>query len=427
MTRKRRILTSVLAIVLVAVLLLGLGSSLLMALAANAQTIKNELDGLQEQADEIEQKKADLQAEIAASENETKNVVQRKSEIDRSMELTREEIENTEAQIQEYNKLIAAKQAELDDLLEQEAERTEQYKIRLRAMEETGTKVSYWSILFNASDFSDLLDRIDMIQEIEESDQKMLENLKESAEKIAASREELAAEKVALEEKKEELAAAQQTLDAQREEADALLIELNASISSMQDEISEYEAMEDELTAQIAAKEQEYQNALSQPSTPSNGGGGTSNGGSSDNGGGGGGGGSSSSSGFLYPLPAGCSYVSCAYGYRIHPVTGNYSFHTGVDLAAASGTPIYATKSGTVTEATYTYVFGNYVTINHGDGFSSLYGHMTYSVVSPGEYVSQGQIIGYVGSTGWSTGPHLHFTLYYNGATVNPMDYITVQ
>lgn len=424
MTKKRRILTSAMAIILVAALLLGLGSTLLMALAADAATVKNELDGLQEQAEEIGRKKEELQAEIAASKDETKSVVQRKSEIDRSMELTRQEIENTGAQIQEYNKLIAAKQGELDVLLAQEAERTEQYQIRLRAMEKAGTKVSYWEILFNASSFTDLLDRINMIQEIEESDQRMLRNMKESAVKIAESREDLAAEKVALEEKKEELAAAEQTLDEQRAEADALLIELSEAISGMEDEISEYEAMEDELTAQIAAKEQEYQNAINQPDPPSNNGG-SGNGGST--GGGSTGGGSSSSGSFLYPLPAGCSFVSCAYGYRIHPVTGNYSFHTGVDLAAAFGTPIYATKSGTVTEATYTYVFGNYVTINHGDGFSSLYGHMTYSVVSPGEYVSQGQIIGYVGSTGWSTGAHLHFTLYYNGATVNPMDYVSVQ
>ncbi|MFR8333183.1 MAG: M23 family metallopeptidase [Oscillospiraceae bacterium] len=123
------------------------------------------------------------------------------------------------------------------------------------------------------------------------------------------------------------------------------------------------------------------------------------------------------------PLPYRVA-VTSAYGYRVHPVTGAWSFHTGVDLGAAEGTPIYATRSGTVTTATYSDVYGNYVTINHGDGYSSLYGHMTHYVVSAGEYVSQGEVIGYVGSTGWSTGPHLHFTIYYNGSTVNPMDYI---
>lgn len=96
-----------------------------------------------------------------------------------------------------------------------------------------------------------------------------------------------------------------------------------------------------------------------------------------------------------------------------------------MDFAASRGTPIYASRSGTVTKAvSLTYSYGNHVVINHGDGYSSLYAHMDYYVVSPGQYVSQGQLIGYVGSTGNSTGPHLHFTIFYNGSDVNPMNYL---
>jgi murein DD-endopeptidase MepM/ murein hydrolase activator NlpD len=116
--------------------------------------------------------------------------------------------------------------------------------------------------------------------------------------------------------------------------------------------------------------------------------------------------------------------LASAYGWRTHPITGKQSFHNGVDLANVTGTPIYAAKSGTVTVATYNGVYGYYVQINHGDGFSSLYGHMTHYIVSVGQSVSAGQVIGYMGSTGWSTGSHLHFTIYYNGNTVNPMNYI---
>ena len=101
-----------------------------------------------------------------------------------------------------------------------------------------------------------------------------------------------------------------------------------------------------------------------------------------------------------------------------------YTWHNGVDLAAGAGTAIYATKSGTVTTALRSDIWGNYVVINHGDGFSSLYAHMQGLIVKAGDYVKQGQTIGYVGSTGLSTGPHLHFTIYYNGADVNPMSYI---
>ena len=119
-----------------------------------------------------------------------------------------------------------------------------------------------------------------------------------------------------------------------------------------------------------------------------------------------------------------CTMLTSAYGYRVHPITGNYTFHNGVNLAAGTGTPIYATKSGTVTTATYNYAYGYYVVVNHLDGFSSIYMHMTHYVVSAGQTVSQGQLIGYVGSTGISTGPHLHFGVSYAGTYVNPLAYI---
>ena len=116
--------------------------------------------------------------------------------------------------------------------------------------------------------------------------------------------------------------------------------------------------------------------------------------------------------------------MSSPYGYRVHPVYGDWRFHSGVDFGIGEGSPIYATRSGVVTTATYDWSAGYYVTINHGDGFASSYLHMTHYIVTAGDYVDQGQIIGYVGSTGTSTGPHLHFTIYYNGSTVNPMEYL---
>jgi murein DD-endopeptidase MepM/ murein hydrolase activator NlpD len=117
-------------------------------------------------------------------------------------------------------------------------------------------------------------------------------------------------------------------------------------------------------------------------------------------------------------------YLSSAYGWREPPTEGASTFHGGVDLAGAEGTPIYATRSGYVYRNGYTEYNGYYVGIDHGDGFASAYLHLTHYIVSVGEYVSQGQVIGYMGSTGVSTGPHLHFTVYYNGDTVNPAEYI---
>ena len=119
-------------------------------------------------------------------------------------------------------------------------------------------------------------------------------------------------------------------------------------------------------------------------------------------------------------------YISSPFGTRVHPITGVVTTHYGVDLAAYLGNPIYATRSGVVTQATYGASGGYYVYIDHGDGFTSIYLHMTHYIVSAGDYVEAGQVIGYCGSTGASTGPHLHFGLIYNGAYVDPTKYVNL-
>ena len=426
MFKYRRQIVSVVAILLALLMVFGIVSATLAA-AVSSSEIKEKLEGLQDQADEIAQKQKELAAQIASNEAEQLDLVQKKAQIDQSIALTQEEIDNKNEQIQEYNLLIAEKQNELDDALAQESELNGRYRERVRAMEENG-KVSYWSILFKASSFTDLLDRVDMINEIAAADNKMLQQLHDVAIQIETAREELAAEKVELEAAKEELAATEASLEEQRAQSDGVLNQLLDDQSELNAAADKYEAMEAELTDQIAKQEAAYQTALSeeeaarraaeeaakqqQPNNNNNNPGGSP--GSS-------GGSGTSSSGFIWPA---YGAITCAYGYRIHPITGKYSFHSGIDIGAAAGSPIYASKSGTVTTATYTYVYGYYVTINHGDGYSTLYGHMTNYIVSPGQYVTQGQVIGYVGSTGWSTGPHLHFTMYYNGSTVNPANYL---
>ena len=131
--------------------------------------------------------------------------------------------------------------------------------------------------------------------------------------------------------------------------------------------------------------------------------------------------------GISWKVPISYTAFTSPFGWRIHPISGTSKFHYGVDLAAPTGRPIYATRSGTVDTAAYQAGgAGNYVQINHGDGYRSIYMHMTHYIVYPGQYVSQGQVIGYCGSTGGSTGPHLHFGISYNGSYVNPANYISI-
>ena len=417
----------IISIVLAAVILLSLVSTALIVMvhAASSSEIKSKLADLRAKQAEIQKQSDELEKSIAENKDQTKTLVSQKAEIDQEMEMSRQKIENLNEQIQQLNLLIAEKQTELEASVAKEEALQKQYKARLRSMEETGS-VSYWSILFRASSFSDLLDRVDMIREIAESDQLMLKQLSTATQAVETERADLEQQKLDLQQTEDDLAVEQAELETKRAKADTLITQMQAEYASLSDEFLAAEADEAAVREQIKKTETDYFNALAKEQAaaaaaaaaankPSSG----SNSSSSSSSGG------ASSGGFAFPL-AYSTGVTCAYGPRVHPINGNKSFHYGVDLAAGMNTEIYATKSGTVTGATYGEANGYYVTINHGDGYSSIYAHMTNYVVSAGDSVKQGQLIGYVGTTGWSTGPHLHFEILYNGSNVNPMNYISL-
>ncbi len=427
MRSSRTKIVRIISIVLAAVILLSLVSTALIVMvhAASSSEIKSKLADLRAKQAEIQKQSDELEKSIAENKDQTKTLVSQKAEIDQEMEMSRQKIENLNEQIQQLNLLIAEKQTELEASVAKEEALQKQYKARLRSMEETGS-VSYWSILFRASSFSDLLDRVDMIREIAESDQLMLKQLSAATQAVETERADLEQQKLDLQQTEDDLAVEQAELETKRAKADTLITQMQAEYASLSDEFLAAEADEAAVREQIKKAETDYFNALAKEQAaaaaaaaaankPSSG----SNSSSSSSSGG------ASSGGFAFPL-AYSTGVTCAYGPRVHPINGNKSFHYGVDLAAGMSTEIYATKSGTVTGATYGEANGYYVTINHGDGYSSIYAHMTNYVVSVGDSVKQGQLIGYVGTTGWSTGPHLHFEILYNGSNVNPMNYISL-
>ena len=420
--KSRNKFTRIVCVALAVIMLVSLVSTALIMLvnAASSKEIEKELVDLRAQQAELKKQSDALKAEINQNEAETQTLIEKKADIDRQMDVSRQTIENLNEQIQQYSLLIAEKQTELESSLAEEEALNEQYKARLRSMEETGS-ISYWSILFGARSFSDLLDKVAMIQEIAKSDQLMMEKMAEMSEKIAGERADLETQMDELNAAKDELATQQAELETQRAESDELLIQMAKEYETMSAEYEDYEAMEDELSKQIAQSETDYFNALSREEAARIAAAAKNNTNSSSSGSSG----SASASGFVFPM-AYATKITDAYGYRIHPLSGTKKWHNGVDFAAGEGTAIYATKAGTVTSATYNEAYGNMVTINHGDGYSSLYGHMTKYIVSVGETVSAGQTIGYVGSTGWSTGPHLHFTIYYNGSDVNPLNYVSM-
>lgn len=430
---KRKTMVSILAGALALFMILGLVLSILPAsvFAASSSAIKDELAELEAEAERIQQEKADLAQQQAQNTAETEDIVTRKMEIDQEIKLIHDEMNNINAQMRTYNQLIAEKQMELDDAQARQDQLNQQYKERIRAMEENG-RISYWSVLFRARSFSEFLGNVSLMADIARADQAMLDELNAVAQEIQTAQAELAEEKAGLDAQRTALSESQAELDAKSAEATQILDELNDKTAELQAYYAEYEEKESELSASIAQKEQEYTEALQaeeearreeEAAANNNNNSGSSGGNGNAGSEGGSSSGGASSSGWLYPLPYRVS-ITDAYGWRINPISGQRSFHHGTDFAAGSGTAIYASRSGTVTDAGYDDVYGYSVTINHGDGYSSLYAHMTHFVVSSGDYVTQGQVIGYVGSTGWSTGPHLHFSIYYNGSSVNPMNYV---
>lgn len=400
--KNRKFWVSLMAGILAGVMILSLIFSVLPARVAakTSDEIRDEIDQLEDEQLDIWMQMDELEAQQSDNWETMEEMVAQKDNIDRQINLLNTEVENINQQIRAFALLIAENQTELDQAEARLAELGEKNKARIRAMEEEG-EISYWSVLFKASSFMDLIDRLNMMEEIRAADERRLAEMAQAAEEVAQARTVLEAEKAELEVSRSELAKAQAVLEEKRVRADAILTELNAKRRELIALYEEMEALESLLSQQIADMEEEYTEQKKKEEEANR---------------------VPNSGGWVKP----CAYtvLTSAYGWRIHPITGKESFHNGVDLANVSGTPIYAAKGGTVTVTTYNSVYGYYVQINHGDGFSSLYAHLTHYVVSPGQTVSAGQVIGYMGSTGWSTGPHLHFTIYYNGNTVNPMDYI---
>ena len=430
--KNRKKLVSVLAAVMAAIMVLTLVLSLVptKAYAASSSEIRKQINGLQEKRTEMKSQMKELQDQYKANEDEISDIVARKNLIDQEIGLLHAQVDNINEQITAYGVLIADKQDELDAAQENYDNLNEEYKTRIRTMEEEGT-LSYWEVLFKANSFSDLLDRMSMIEEIAASDNRRLEALDEATKAVATAQEELATEKADLEQTKEELNSTQAELDAKREEADGVIAELVAKgqeIEGLQDEL---ESEDQDLLKQIAQMEKEYNAAKHQewlaymatyttvaPATTAPSGG--NSGGSGNNGS------STPSSGGSWLRPCSYTYMSSPFGFRTSPTAGASSYHQGVDLAAPANTPVYASRSGIVTTTTYSNTAGYYVTINHGDGFSSIYMHLNNYVVSAGQAVSAGQLIGYVGRTGIATGYHLHFGIAYNGAYVNPCAYVSL-
>jgi len=332
--------------------------------------------------------------EIKKVEKEKKSLLDEIEGLDLEINSTEKELASIQAQINSLNQEIDKKTEEIEAAEKKMEEENALLRKRMRVMYENGD-TAYWQMLLSSENVMDFIEKYELVNQMIESDKNLVNELTNKNKQIEVERQELEADKRVIEAAKKQETANRNKLVTSRSSKDSKMKLLSSNAAELQKQLDREKAESDAIEAELRA--------LSGKSTVVY-----------DN------------SAFIWPLPATSKKLTCDYGYRTHPVTGvKKSFHTGIDIGnAPTGTNIYASKSGKIIKAGWNTAYGNMIIIDHGNGISTLYGHASKLLVSVGDTVKQGQIIAKVGSTGYSTGPHLHFEFRENGKSVNPGKYI---
>ena len=393
---------------------------LLLSVSVYPATAATSMSSLQNKLDKLSQSIVQHKKELSNAKKKEQAAKALESELKEKVTVVRSQISVLKGQIAEVQNSIGLKEQEIaakeQQFTEKEAEIADQwgdFKQHMAAMQELRDGGSV-AMLSAVNDLYELLTFNEVMQDISIKDTEILDNMKNA-------KEALESDKLTLESQRSELQSKKADLDAQNSQMRAKQNELNSSVAAAQMSAAEAQQAQKDAQAAIESDEMNYEAvkkqiqkmiaaaAASKPTL--------------------------SFTGFICPLKS-YSRISSEYGWRKNPVTGVNKLHAGTDFAAPGGTPIYAAASGYVQVAGWSSGgYGNYVIIYHGkmsDGnqYSTLYGHMRSVATSAGKYVQQGEIIGYVGSTGNSTGNHLHLEVWKGGSkanAVNPRGYIPMK
>ena len=377
------------------------------ALAVTSQDAEDAREQVSSMEDEMEKVQQTL-TDLEGLKNDTAAYVR---ELDLSLEQLGAELSSLEEQRTSKEEEIAAAQQELEEARQTEENQYEAMKLRIRYMYERG-ETSYFDILLQSENIADMLNRAEYISQIAEYDRNQLEL-------YARTKEEVAQKEAVLEQEHSELLAVQEATEAKQASVETLLANkqqelqsYEAQIASAENQISEYEkdiALQEarikEIEEEIRRQEEEARKQAEAAGTTYK----TTSLGDIN---------------FIWPCPS-SSRITSGFGGRSSPTEGASSNHKGIDIGASTGSDILAAAGGTVTISTYSSSAGNYIMISHGGGVSTVYMHCSQRLVEVGDTVSQGQVIAKVGSTGYSTGPHLHFEIRSGGGNVDPSLYVS--
>lgn len=350
--------------------------------------IKSDISNTKKRISDLENSKSNLETYISKLDQEANDLAKQIDKLNKDIEAKKEEISTAEV--------------ELDEAEATAAQQYEDMKKRIQYLYENGNP-SYLELLLTSESMADFLNKSSYAEQMTAYDRNMLE--------------EYIAQKQAVEEKKKELESEKEELDAmadaaseQKKTVDALIKTKTAQIQSYQDQIDSENSNAEEYKADLA-KQQKLLDQIEQQIAAAA----AANAQASDGDGG--------ASGFVWPCPS-SRRITSGFGNRAQPTAGASTNHKGIDIGASYGASIVAAASGRVTTSAYSSSAGNYIVISHGNGLSTVYMHCSALYVSAGQTVSAGQSIAAVGSTGYSTGNHLHFGVIKNGSYVNPTAYV---
>ncbi|MBQ8248403.1 MAG: peptidoglycan DD-metalloendopeptidase family protein [Clostridia bacterium] len=389
----KRILCLILAVIS-AVIITGSGS-----VFSATKTTPSELTALENKLAAATESREAAEAAVAEAETGYADALAKKQAIDNKIYALDIEIEATVALIDGYNKQIEEKNLEIAAETEKLDAAYNVVRERIRAKREDGS-IDFLSIIFEADGLTELFTQIDRFTCMLEYDEQLLESYNNSIVNLENLKNELTESKAALDAQVKNLGQRKSELEADLAAAKKLVATSENQLASAEEDLENVIAMEE----QYSKEREELLANLARTTNQSYVGG-----------------------EFLWPLPVAYMKISSGYGNRIHPVTGKPQFHRGIDIPAPYGTEIYAVNDGTVVECSYNYADGYYITISHGGGIASFYSHLSRYRVNVGDKVTRGQVIANVGTSGYTTGPHLNLNVYENNSAVDPIKYFTKQ
>ena len=358
---------------------------------------KDEINQAKEERKKLQQGLSDIKKMVASLEKSKSSLQSYVKQLDSQLMEVETKIQELKDLITEKEEEIEQTKKELEEAIEIEETQYEEMKIRIKFMYEKGNDF-YLEMMLGADSFGDMLNKAQYVESISAYDRQKLEEFQLNRELIEVCKEELEEEEALLQEAKAAVEKEQANLEVLIDSKEKEITAYESDIKTQEQAIKEYEEYIREQDETIAALER----ALKEM-----------------------GGGDRTYDGGMFKWPA-PSYtrVTSDYGWRIHPTLGVNKFHNGVDMAAPGGSPILAAYDGTVAAAGYSSTMGNYIYLNHGSGLVTIYMHASALYVSAGQSVSKGDKIAAVGTTGRSTGNHLHFGVRLNGSYVSPWNYL---